>query len=244
MSKISIEVTLNQLKSTEKVWKYWNDPKHIVHWYFASDDWHVASAENNLEIDGKLLIKMAAKDGSFGFDYFGHYAKIEPFKEIVLRLGDNRLVETTFYKEEKGIRIVEVFEIEDQHTIEQEKNGWQAILNNFKAYAESMQAYINDWDGEAQLRLITLRETVHTLVPEATEKMTYQMPTFYLKGNLLHFAAFKKHIGFYPGPACIEHFQEALKGYKTSKGAIQFQLSEALPLPLITEMIQYRVKHL
>jgi uncharacterized protein YdhG (YjbR/CyaY superfamily) len=93
-----------------------------------------------------------------------------------------------------------------------------------------------------QTLLIALRATIRSAAPDATEKMSYQMPTFYLNGNLVHFAAFRKHIGFYPAPNAIVAFQEELKRYKTSKGAVQFPIDKPLPLDLITRIVAFRVE--
>ena len=89
--------------------------------------------------------------------------------------------------------------------------------------------------------LSELRSTIRQAAPEAVEKITYRIPTFYLNGNLVHFAAFERHIGFYPTPAGIARFKEELKRYKSAKGSVQFPLDEPLPLQLITEIVKFRV---
>ena len=81
---------------------------------------------------------------------------------------------------------------------------------------------------------------IHQAAPEATEKISYQMPTFYLRGNLVHFAAFKHHIGFYPVPSGIAAFEEELAPYKRSKGAVQFPLDQAMPHELISKIVKFR----
>ncbi len=86
-----------------------------------------------------------------------------------------------------------------------------------------------------------LRAAIKSAAPQATEKMSYQMPTFHLNGNLVHFAAYKKHIGFYPAPSGITAYQEELKIYKTSKGAVQFPIDKPLPLDLIKKIVKFRV---
>ncbi|MBI4857843.1 MAG: DUF1801 domain-containing protein [Acetobacterium woodii] len=101
--------------------------------------------------------------------------------------------------------------------------------------------YIEVFPETVQEKLRQLRETIQAAAPEATEKISYQMPTFYLNGNLVHFAAFKNHIGFYPTPSAIEQFKEALSVYQQGKGSVQFPINEALPLDLITEMVKARV---
>ena len=86
-----------------------------------------------------------------------------------------------------------------------------------------------------------LRATIRAAAPAATEKISYQMPTFYLNGNLVHFAVFRQHIGFYPTPSGIEAFKEKLAKYRSSKGAVQFPIDEPLPLALIAEIVRFRV---
>jgi len=90
--------------------------------------------------------------------------------------------------------------------------------------------------------LNALRTSIRSAAPDATEKMSYQMPTFYLNGNLVHFAAYRKHIGFYPTPSAIFAFRDELKPYKTSKGAVQFPIDKPLPLDLISRIVSFRVE--
>ena len=100
--------------------------------------------------------------------------------------------------------------------------------------------YIKQFSPEIQELLTKVRNVIKEAVPEATEKISYQMPTYYLHGNLVHFAAYKQHIGFYPTPGGVEAFKDQLTSYKTSKGAIQFPLDQPLPFELISEMAKYR----
>jgi len=102
--------------------------------------------------------------------------------------------------------------------------------------------YIATFPQKLQVTLEKLRQTICKAAPDATEKISYQMPTFYLDGNLVHFAAFKKHIGFYPAPSGISAFQDELMKYKTSKGAIQFPIDTAIPYTLVKKIVQFRVK--
>jgi len=101
--------------------------------------------------------------------------------------------------------------------------------------------YIQGFRPEVRAILSELRSTIRQAAPEAVEKITYRIPTFYLNGNLVHFAAFEQHIGFYPTPAGIARFKEELKRYKSAKGSVQFPLDEPLPLQLITEIVKFRV---
>ena len=87
-----------------------------------------------------------------------------------------------------------------------------------------------------------MRAAIASAAPDAAEKISYQMPTFVLEGNLVHFAAFKNHIGFYPTPSGITEFSEKLKPYKCSKGAIQFPLDMPLPIELIEQIVKFRVE--
>jgi uncharacterized protein YdhG (YjbR/CyaY superfamily) len=108
--------------------------------------------------------------------------------------------------------------------------------------ATSIDQYILAFPEDVRSKLLELRSLIQSDAPEATEKISYRMPTFYFNGNLVHFAAFAHHIGFYPTPSGIEAFQDELKPYKTSKGAIQFPLDQPLPLKLISRIVRYRVK--
>ncbi len=105
----------------------------------------------------------------------------------------------------------------------------------------SIDAYIAQFDPEIQEKLDKIRQVIRKEALEAVEKISYQMPTFWLNGNLVHFAAFKKHIGFYPTPKAIEDFAEELALYKTAKGSIQFPLDKPLPFDLIGKIVRARV---
>ena len=105
----------------------------------------------------------------------------------------------------------------------------------------SIDEYIAQFPEEIQQKLQEIRAVIHAAAPEATEKISYQMPTFYLRGNLVHFAAFKKHIGFYPVPSGIAAFEEELAPYKRSKGAVQFPLDQPIPTELISRIVQFRL---
>jgi uncharacterized protein YdhG (YjbR/CyaY superfamily) len=106
----------------------------------------------------------------------------------------------------------------------------------------TMDDYIRMFPREVQKKLESIRKLVHELAPEAQEKISYQIPTFYLNGNLVHFAAFKTHIGFYPTPSGVSEFQEELSKYKNGKGSVQFPLDEALPMELIKRMVKFRIE--
>ncbi|NQX48646.1 DUF1801 domain-containing protein [Paenibacillus tritici] len=105
----------------------------------------------------------------------------------------------------------------------------------------SVDQYIASCAPEVQEILQTLRKVIREAAPEAEEKISYQMPTWFLHKNLVHFAAFKNHIGFYPDPSGIEAFKEELSRYKGAKGSVQFPIGEPLPYELITRIVQFRV---
>lgn len=107
--------------------------------------------------------------------------------------------------------------------------------------AKTIDEYISGFPAEIQEKLTLIRNAIQKAAPEATEKISYKMPTYYLKGNLVHFAAMKNHLGFYPAPSGIIAFADALAHYKCSKGAIQFPYDEPLPLELIQAIVRFRV---
>jgi uncharacterized protein YndB with AHSA1/START domain len=136
LEKTSITVETNILAPVEVVWQYFTDPEHVVHWNNASPDWHTPKAENDLQVGGKFSYAMAAKDGSFSFDFWGIYDTIKENQLIEYTLGDHRKVSIAFVSIGDDTRIVETFEPESENTVELQKGGWQAILDNFKKYVE------------------------------------------------------------------------------------------------------------
>jgi uncharacterized protein YdhG (YjbR/CyaY superfamily) len=105
-----------------------------------------------------------------------------------------------------------------------------------------IDSYIASFPKETQAILEGLRKTIRLAAPEAKETINYGMPTFTLKGNLVHFAAFKNHIGFYPTPSGIEEFKKELSVYKGAKGSVQFPIDQPLPLELISKIVKFRVR--
>ncbi len=105
----------------------------------------------------------------------------------------------------------------------------------------SIDQYIQSFPAPVQKILIELQAVIQSAAPEATEKISYQIPTFYLQGNLVHFAAYKNHIGFYPTPDGISEFQAELEVYKNAKGSVQFPIDQPLPWALIRRMVAFRV---
>ncbi|PSL25360.1 SRPBCC family protein [Chitinophaga ginsengisoli] len=136
-TKTAITVETTVQAPVAKVWEYWNQPEHIKQWAFASDDWHVPASENDLRTGGKFSTTMAAKDGSFSFDFGGVYTQVKEHKLIEYTLGDERKVSILFSSIGDATKIVETFEAEDTHSVEMQQSGWQAILDNFKKYTEA-----------------------------------------------------------------------------------------------------------
>ncbi len=134
MKLVTVQSTINE--NVSLVWEYWTTPEHIVNWNFASPDWCCPSAEHNLIVGGKLKYRMAAKDGSMAFDYTATFTKLKTNELIEYVLDDGRKVSILFQANEGNTEIVETFEVEDENSIDLQKQGWQAILDNFKNYIE------------------------------------------------------------------------------------------------------------
>lgn len=135
MEPITIQTRVNASLST--VWDCWTKPEHITQWNQASDDWHTTKAENDLRVGGQFSSRMEAKDGSFGFDFGGTYDEVIEHELIAYHLGDERKVRVEFKKiSDNEIEIVETFDPETENPIDMQRQGWQAILDNFKKYTE------------------------------------------------------------------------------------------------------------
>lgn len=132
----SITVTATVNAPIEKVWNYWSDPNHIIKWCYASDDWHAPMAENDLRLGGKFSTIMAAKEGSMSFDFTGIYTEVVANKHIAYDTADGRMVSIAFTADGNQTHVSETFELEDQNPEEMQREGWQAILNNFKKHTE------------------------------------------------------------------------------------------------------------
>jgi len=132
--KISVEATV--IAPIEKVWRAYTTPDDIKQWNAASDDWHTTSSTVDLRAGGKFSSRMEAKDGSFGFDFAGTYTNIVKHKLIEYSFGD-RVAQVDFADTPKGVTVRVSFEAESSHSIEQQRDGWQAILNNFKRHVEA-----------------------------------------------------------------------------------------------------------
>jgi uncharacterized protein YndB with AHSA1/START domain len=138
MEKTSITVEALVHAPIEKVWSSWGEPKHITKWCQASPDWHAPHAENDLRTGGKFKTTMAAKDGSVSFDFDGVYSNVQKNKLIEYSIADGRKVKITFAAEGNKTKVVETFDAESENPIEMQRGGWQAILDSFKKYTESL----------------------------------------------------------------------------------------------------------
>jgi uncharacterized protein YndB with AHSA1/START domain len=132
---ITVETTVNA--PVEKVWKFWTGPEHITQWNNASDDWHTPSAKNDLRVGGQFTCRMEAKDGSMGFDFWGIYDEVKTNELIAYTMGDGRKANIIFTPQGNATKLVETFEAETENSIELQRGGWQAILDNFKKYTEA-----------------------------------------------------------------------------------------------------------
>lgn len=132
---ITVEITANV--SLEQAWSHWTTPEHIMQWNNASDDWHTPRAEIDLREGGRFTYRMEAKDGSFGFDFPGMFTRVIPKKLIEYTIDGGRKVSVIFAHHGDLTTITETFDAEDVNPIELQRQGWQAILNNFKKYTEA-----------------------------------------------------------------------------------------------------------
>lgn len=135
--KTTITVQCNVMAPIDKVWEYWTTPEHIKQWNTASPDWHTTHSENDLRAGGKFSSRMEAKDGSFGFDFWGFHETVITHELINSKLGDERKLKVEFKANGEETEIIESFEAESTNPIEMQQFGWQSILNNFKKYTES-----------------------------------------------------------------------------------------------------------
>ena len=136
MSIEFITISCEVIVTIDRAWAYWTDPAHIVHWNHASEEWSCPKAESDLVEGGKYKFRMEAKDGSMGFDFSGTFIKIDAPNFLSYDLDDGRMVEVSFQDNGTNTSVVEKFQPDPSHDIALQKAGWQAILNNFKIYAE------------------------------------------------------------------------------------------------------------
>ena len=133
--KARVEAIIDRKR--DEVWDLWNAPEHITQWNFASDDWCCPRAENDLRVGGRLCSRMEAKDGSFGFDFEAIYDEVLSESRLAYTMTDGRQAETRFEDLGDSTRVTTIFDAESSNPVDRQQAGWQAILNNFKRYAES-----------------------------------------------------------------------------------------------------------
>ncbi|MEQ8993955.1 MAG: SRPBCC family protein [Pseudomonadales bacterium] len=133
--KISVETVVTA--PVARVWEAFTTPTDIVQWNFASDDWCCPNAEVDLRVGGVHKARMEAKDGSFGFDFEGVYKEVIPNRAITLAMSDGRKARTTFEPAGTSTRVMTVFDAETENSVDVQRDGWQAILDNFKRHVES-----------------------------------------------------------------------------------------------------------
>ncbi|MFN3875100.1 MAG: SRPBCC family protein [Flavobacteriales bacterium] len=134
-TRITITTRIN--KPVAHVWRCWTDPAHIMQWNAASDDWHCPKASNDLRIGGSFSSTMAARDGSFSFDFAGVYDDVQPHERIAYTMADGRTCEILFTEKDGTTEVTESFDAEATNPVEMQRTGWQAILDRFKAHAEA-----------------------------------------------------------------------------------------------------------
>lgn len=135
MQKITVTTTIKA--NLEKVWACWTQPEHIINWNFASEEWCCPSATNELQNGGAFNWRMESKDGKMGFDFVGTYEKVVENELITYRMPDGRQVDISFTVTGEEVIVKEIFDPEQISSIELQRNGWQAILENFKKHVES-----------------------------------------------------------------------------------------------------------
>lgn len=133
---ITVSVLVNS--SLVKAWDVFTNAQHIVGWNFASDDWHCPAATSNPVTGGSFSATMAAKDGSFSFDFGGVYDEVIPMQLLRYQMGDKRAVSVSFSESNGQVLVTETFDPESENPREMQESGWQAILNNYKSYCESL----------------------------------------------------------------------------------------------------------
>lgn len=130
----------SQIKApVQKVWRLWTQPEHIKKWNNASDDWHTTKVDNDLRKSGKFSYRMESKDGQMGFDFEGTYNEVKKYEKISYSIADGRKVVITFKENSRTTLLEENFQTEKHHPEDQQRQGWQAILDNFKNYVEAYE---------------------------------------------------------------------------------------------------------
>lgn len=164
-TKITVKATVHE--PMEQVWEYFTNPKHIIHWNSASPDWHTPSAKNDLRPGGSFTSRMEAKDGSMGFDFEGTYQEVEKHSHYSYTMSDGREVKVSFREVPDGVEVIEEVDPESTNPVEMQKNGWQAILDNFKTYTES----------EAKLVRLNFEVMINN-TPEEVYRLMLERPSY------------------------------------------------------------------
>jgi len=138
MTKTILTVSVLVNATPETVWECYTNTQHIMNWNAAAETWHCPKASNELKVGGSFSFTMAAKDESFSFDFNGTYTNVDPLKQLEYTLEDGREVSVDFRKVKNRTTIEQSFEPESENTLELQLSGWQAILDNFKKYTESL----------------------------------------------------------------------------------------------------------
>lgn len=135
--KTTVTIEASVHAPVEKVWDMYTKPEYVTQWNHASDDWHSPRAENDLRVGGTFNYRMEAKDGSVGFDFSGTYTEVRPHEYFAYVMGDGRKVEVSFTPNGEETKVVVVFDAEGTNPVEMQRQGWQAILDNFKKVVEA-----------------------------------------------------------------------------------------------------------
>lgn len=134
---MKIEIDTEVKADITEVWESWNEPEDIKKWNAASEDWHTTSSFVDLREGGKFSSRMEAKDGSMGFDFSGTYTRVIPHELIEYELEDGRCVSVAFAPQERFVSVSQIFDADEVMDVEQQRQGWQSILDNFAKYVES-----------------------------------------------------------------------------------------------------------
>ncbi len=136
-----VKVTIDAVVATtrERVWERWTAPEHIVNWNFASDDWCCPDVGSNLSVGGRYRARMEAKDGSFGFDFVAIYDLVSAPQTLAYTMEDGRKVTIRFEAQGGSTKVTQTFDADESSSIDMQRDGWQAILDSFKAYVEGVE---------------------------------------------------------------------------------------------------------
>jgi len=134
MEKVKVETTVNV--DAKKAWESFTEPRHIMKWNSASDDWHCPASTNDVRPGGKFSATMAARDGSMSFDFEGVYDEVDPGKSFSYTMADDRRCEVTFSESDGKTTVTEIFDAENMNPVEMQREGWQSILEKYKKYTE------------------------------------------------------------------------------------------------------------